>query len=148
MPGFGRCARHPEGHITRQVREQSPDPDNEQRESDEDITRRENERKVVPTWRMVWCEKPGGSVLTTAQTSEQQEIDEERGVQSPEQPKNFGTATGLTKFGGAEVTASHTRPEKTCWLTEPSCKKRSGSAKLSQLQQCSSGITNQNRSPE
>ena len=46
------------------------------------------------------AKKPGGSVLTTDQTCEQQEIDE-RGVQPPEQPKTYGTATGLTKFGGA-----------------------------------------------
>ena len=73
------------------------------------------------------------------QTYEQQKIDE-RGVQPQEQLKTCGAATGLTMFRGAGVTTSHAWPEKLCWPPEPSCKKRSDSAKLSQFQQCSSGL--------
>ena len=58
------------------------------------------------------AKKPGGSVLTTDKTHEQQKIDE-RGVQPQEQPqeqpKTCGTATGLTKFGGAGVTTGVAR---------------------------------------
>ena len=45
IPGLGCCARHPEGHITRQVREQSPDPDKSQKVVDKAVLN--TEREVV-----------------------------------------------------------------------------------------------------